>query len=710
MQSPFPNPSQSSPIYTDEFFTGMWTQRNPLRQAALPNQLRQAGYNRFDSLIDGLNREVTSRLTLKRRAGHSVYNSQSFPPINRFHSFRTFSGATETIRVIADAVANVYDATGPSTKKVLYAKDAAAGPSFFQTIGNILYWGDGVNQKKYVQSQNVWVTGKTFNSGDFLVDSNLNIQVAMGARTANITNVQLLADVVTLTFDRKVTLKFFVGMQVAIASLVTAAFLNGSTVTITMVNYNQIQFAFVHADYASAADTGTASCAGGATGGVEPTWSTTRNGITADGAEQWLCKGSAIQNMGIATPTSALNAILAPRAGVFPDWAADTIYSTSLSILDSNANIQQLTTGGITGGAEPVWNVVVGGTTNDGTAQWTNMGPATRANLTAYALNKIIYVTWSYWVTVPPTDPRPACFSGNTKVKTPQGDMRFDEMPMVVEVMTEFGPRMADLLVHDFDGEMLDMVDAELVTLDHPIKRATKYVDANDAFSPEHPRVPFKGKVYNLSIRTANEEERHYILANGNVAHNKPAEDEGDPGYSYEVFVTGTFQATTGGISGASEPAWVDGVGATVSDGSVVWTNIGAQATWAVNVGATQKVSLAQSVIDSNGNIQNIIAVRQIGRRSSDMGNRSRRGHHRQYRAMDVQRSILDRRHGAVDLCDSRQEQCHQHHQQQRTGEHGRHRHIGKACQCARQRIRRPSGRCDPDLSHRARRLDLPAS
>jgi hypothetical protein len=608
MQSPFPTPSQASPIYTDEFFTGMWTQRNPLRAAAMPNQMRQMGYNRFDSLIDGLNREVTSRLTLKRRAGHSVYNSQLFPPINRFHEFRTFSGATETIRVMADCVANLYDATGPNTKQSIYTKDAAAGPSFMQTIGNTLYWGDGANQKKYVQSEKVWAAAKTFTSGNFIVDTNLNIQVAMGARSANITNVQLTANVVTLTFDKRVTLKFFVGMKLTIAGLTGAAFLNAATPTLTLVNYNQVQFAFVHANYASTADAGTAACAGGATGGAAPAWSAVRNAITLDGAEQWLCKGSAVQNMGIATPLDFPSAILAPRSGVFPDWAADTIYSTSLSILDGNANIQQLTTGGTTGAAEPVWALGLGATTNDGTAQWTNMGPATRANLTAYALNKIIYVTWSYWVTVPGT-PHPGCFSGNTKVKLASGeDARFDRLGEVVEVMTEYGPRLADLKVHDHDGLMIDMVDGELVTLDHPIKRAQKYVDANDAFSSEYPRVHFKGKVYNLSIRTAKEEERHYLLANGNTAHNKPAEDDGsDDGYSYEVFVTGTFKATTAGVSGASEPAWVDGVGATVADGTVVWTNIGSQATWLANVGATQKVSLAQTVIDSNGNIENIL-------------------------------------------------------------------------------------------------------
>lgn len=40
------------------------------------------------------------------------------------------------------------------------------------------------------------------------------------------------------------------------------------------------------------------------------------------------------------------------------------------------------------------------------------------------------------------------------------------------------------------------------------------------------------------------------------------------------------YQATTGGTSGSTEPVWPEVYGETVSDGSVVWTNIGVADTW----------------------------------------------------------------------------------------------------------------------------------
>jgi hypothetical protein len=438
--------SRFAPLYTNRFITGLWTQRNPLRDAAVP-YLYEKSYagSRIDSLLDGLNIELTSRLTLRRRRGHSVYNSQNYGPINRYYSFRRFSGINELINVMADEVAAVYDATGPATRAAIFNKTAGAGPSFFQEVGNILYFGNGVDQKKWIQSAKSWTALHTFASGDFLVDTNNNLQVAMGARTANISNAALTTNVVTLTYSSKVTLKFFVGMHLTIAGITTAAyvFLNGTVATITGVNYNQVTFALVHADVASASCDGTTACAGGNTGAAAPAWGTNKGDVTFDGSEQWLCKGSSVQNWGIAAPTAGPSAVNATRPSPYPAWAANTVYSASLAIVDGNGNVQQLTTAGTTAAAEPVWSVVVGNTTADGTAVWTNLGSATRAISTAYALNRIIKVTWSYWVTVP----GPPCFSPNVPVKTPDGDVRFDALPAEGEfwILTEMGkaPRQA---------------------------------------------------------------------------------------------------------------------------------------------------------------------------------------------------------------------------------------------------------------------------
>lgn len=96
-------PTATAPLHVNEFFTGLWTNGSPLGPGPVP-YLYQRFYmaSRYDRLVDGSDIEVSPRLTLIRRPGHSVYNSQLFPPINRFYEFRGFSGNQEVIHLMAD--------------------------------------------------------------------------------------------------------------------------------------------------------------------------------------------------------------------------------------------------------------------------------------------------------------------------------------------------------------------------------------------------------------------------------------------------------------------------------------------------------------------------------------------------------------------------------------------------------------------------------
>src|SRR6266702_8550773 len=89
------DPTQFAPLHTNRFMTGLWTNRNQLRDAAT-TFLYEKFYSatRFDSLIGGLNGELTPKMTMARRPGHIVYNSQIFPAITRFYPFKTFSTST----------------------------------------------------------------------------------------------------------------------------------------------------------------------------------------------------------------------------------------------------------------------------------------------------------------------------------------------------------------------------------------------------------------------------------------------------------------------------------------------------------------------------------------------------------------------------------------------------------------------------------------
>lgn len=57
------------------------------------------------------------------------------------------------------------------------------------------------------------------------------------------------------------------------------------------------------------------------------------------------------------------------------NWTALTNVSVGYVLVDSNGNSQQVTTAGPTGASIPTWNTTTGGTTTDGTAVWTNIGP-----------------------------------------------------------------------------------------------------------------------------------------------------------------------------------------------------------------------------------------------------------------------------------------------------------------------------------------------
>jgi hypothetical protein len=62
---------------------------------------------------------------------------------------------------------------------------------------------------------------------------------------------------------------------------------------------------------------------------------------------------------------------------VFSDvlsWAGNAVFSVGQVIIDTNGNMQQVTTAGVSGGAPPLWNTTPDGVTPDGTVMWTLRG------------------------------------------------------------------------------------------------------------------------------------------------------------------------------------------------------------------------------------------------------------------------------------------------------------------------------------------------
>lgn len=157
-------PTNFAPLHTNRLFTGLWTNRSPLRDAATSDYQERIGLGRQDSILTGFNSEISVRLTLKRRAGSSVFNTNSIPKVKRFYSFNTFNIVDEFIRVMADTDADVRDVTveqnGTNTNRVIFQKSAGAvGKStYFLGVGNTLYFTNGVDNKQitYDPSTQTW--------------------------------------------------------------------------------------------------------------------------------------------------------------------------------------------------------------------------------------------------------------------------------------------------------------------------------------------------------------------------------------------------------------------------------------------------------------------------------------------------------------------------------------------------------------------------
>jgi hypothetical protein len=393
----------------DSQFTGLWTQRSPLRDADSTYLVRKfySGI-RFDSILDGINGEITSRLTSKRRPGTSLYNNAiAFSPVNSFYSYKYIQSGSEVVRVLADCTnGNIYDITGGAAVN-LFTKSAGAGKTRFLGVGTELFFTDGVDLKKWVRSAIAWSAATTFTQGQFIVDTNLNLQLAIGSQQATITGVQIASNVVTLFFSSLTPLDIPDLTKLTLSGMTTVATLNGTHTVQSVENGSQITFNFTHANVAFSAETGSATTGTGTSGSTQPTWATTLGAITQDpsagGGAQWECRGSAIQNWGVSAPVNAPTVTQAAAPTLYQQWAASTWYSPNFVIVDSNGNLQQLTTAGVTkSGGAPTWATTpVGATTADGTAVWTLLGSGAWAASTVYALNAIVQATFTYYITTP---------------------------------------------------------------------------------------------------------------------------------------------------------------------------------------------------------------------------------------------------------------------------------------------------------------------
>lgn len=446
-----------APLYNPRWSSGIWTNRSPLRDANTTRVNEKYYGASGDALIAGSNVEITNKLTLARRPGNTPFladSTQLVESVDRFYEFRTFNSNTEQIIVMIDQANALYALTNLNTISLVWSKSGGtefvpisggpskpvgispriaapvtiatttntlsttsakvfpangAGQSFMQSVGNTLYWGDGVSNKKWLQSLTQWNAGSNWNTSTtpylstFLIDTNGNIQQLTGA-AIQLTSVYASGSQILVTTTPDIASVVNVGDKLTFPNKMAATFLAGQTVTILAMSpvgganggaNGYFTAYFNSVVYAQANESGYATAFPGdgtpTSGSVPPMWSLTvpsslnnfQGGITIDGSVQWTNRGNPVENWGIQPPTGMLKPTVNSTYGVYE---SNTYYSVPGVVIDSNGNLQQVTKSGLSGAADPQWSTVLGGMTyENGTAgiTWTMIASAGQMQWTA---------------------------------------------------------------------------------------------------------------------------------------------------------------------------------------------------------------------------------------------------------------------------------------------------------------------------------------
>lgn len=382
-----PEPTDYAALSMDTQFTGLSTQRSPLRDADVPYLERKFySASRFDSILDGINREITADLTDKRRPGSAVYNSNTFPAAFSMYSNKWIQDGQEIVRVLLDGKdGTIYDATA-GQKSTLYTKPVSSGQARFLTVGTTLFLTDGEDTAQIFRSSTEWAATTAFAPGTLIVAPTTppTIQMALGGITFTIIASASDGGTITLYCDPQTIPTQFANLQAAsvtFAGLTLAGVLNGTThqVTILSTTLGVLTVFVATGAYDEASDTGTGTTGNGTTGSSAPSFSTTQFQITADAGQQWKCYGPTTLKWGVTAPTTSPT--LVPINSRW--WQPNTFFFPLYVVLDSNQNIEVITgsVGGSgiykTGRTYPKWtadNANARGQTVDGSIIWQSFG------------------------------------------------------------------------------------------------------------------------------------------------------------------------------------------------------------------------------------------------------------------------------------------------------------------------------------------------
>lgn len=392
-------PSKSSALGpTNRFCAGLWTTRAPLRDGPVP-RLQEKFYGaNYDSLWDGLNTEISAKLTLIRRPGLSIYNPQNFNPFNGFYEFNVFSTNSQQIKILGDTTGDniVHECTG------------LAG-----TVNTVNSGGTGIV---------TWVSGDQFRSalaGLYIIINGIVYTISsvtdsqhlvVSSNTGTQTGVSYISGVNTTVFTKPTTTSTVTtsgtGVTQTGGSLFNLNWASGTTITIGANNYTLDHVTdtthLVLTTMVISPGSGQMMATLGGAG--QTTYQQVGNILfMGDGANQtmWNGQSGTAQSWGLTAPTDAPTVVNTPVSNPYPSWAANTFYLPVPYIRTTGSStgspiFEKLTTAGTTGVTEPVWDTVAGHTNADGSAVWTTTTPNDLHWQSSHSYTLTTVVTGSY--------------------------------------------------------------------------------------------------------------------------------------------------------------------------------------------------------------------------------------------------------------------------------------------------------------------------
>ncbi|MDE2020991.1 MAG: hypothetical protein KGJ13_11695, partial [Patescibacteria group bacterium] len=280
-------PTRFVSLFTSRFFNGLFTNRNLLRGPLgfLYTDFYHAGTT--DVLCDGLNSELSTRLTIIRRSGNPKFSSANITAAaDSFYSFHHPDG---TIQVIVDTTSDVEVLT-PSSKSIIWTKTAGAGESYFQGVAYSLYFGDGIDTIKYIP-------GTTNPTNQFGQGTN-------GSSWLFSPVAPTVAPTLTVTNSGS-------------AGVAWAASTFFSTMGLLVDSNNNIQ------QLISVNALGTNTTQFGTSGNGQPAWNNSTGATTTDNTVTWTCAGP-IKLWAANTSFTGGDIIFVPNVGGGPTYATPT--------------------------------------------------------------------------------------------------------------------------------------------------------------------------------------------------------------------------------------------------------------------------------------------------------------------------------------------------------------------------------------------------